>query len=563
MKRMVACALAGLILLSSFLFLTTPFDVSAIVRVASYTIGINDPFTSSKLKTESKKSIRSEGSTLLHADSTDKYYLLKPTTVSKVEGVIVDDDENYIPLNTYSASFKCATLYEGLVEDEKKLSMDKTSFVLDLTLPQIETEYAIEARFRFGYYIDITEDGYTSKAGSSNDFLNISVSGDVTVLDMDEPLFNLKDGTRRISLCYRYSPENEAYLVTLYVDGATRFIDYPVYELIPRVPANEFVEFENYGIHSVDINGNNRTYGATYNEVDRIEYNYEEVGVYQPSSSNYPDAFDRSGVSRYSLAVDEVYLAFGTSLPKGQTDGAYGDFTARTGASIRPSESLSGAGLRFAFRLDRAWYDALTEGASEIELGAYIVPEDFLSDGILNSEIVDTLKASKELLQVTTTSISERPELTSESDCGFYASIVNLREYNYARAFRAIAYLTVDGITYYSSPTERYSINEVARDMAASGLLDGDYAVMKDLIVEAYLNTVLVLDESGDPVVTEGYTPPYTVSVDENRLVTLTATGTFDLDTLQTILIGDRLLNTEECEKTELDGRTVTLRFTP
>ena len=552
MKRISTCFLAGLLLLGTVFFLSPPLGVFATREEPQ--VCIDDSFATSKLSVDKTNGIgkNNYGKTVTKVNSLDKYYLLQPKA-TLIQGFISDGEVGYLPIEAYSASFRGTTLFSQDFAIEEPI--DKTAFVFEIDFPKIETKYAIEASIRFDHgYFD--EYGNLESSGALRSFIDIKSSGDVFLSGHDEPLFNLKDGAHQLALSFRYSDEETAYLVTAYVNDAVCVIDSVWKPIASDAALLDFIENETKTFSALDVNGGNRIYGTFYNETD--DPYYEGLPIYEASSSHYPDAFDDGASSCYSLAIDRIYNAFGTCTPTHLKGSSAEYFSAYGGAAIRPANAKESAGLRFAFGIDKTYYQQISRDAESIEIGAYIIPEDYLQNGLLDSEVVEQLLSEHEILQVTASEFSESEDVTTSDRLGFYASIVDLKEYNYARAFRAIGYLKIDGRVYYSSASESRSANEVARRIAASGELDGRYAEMKEMIVETYLDTVAILDEACKPIATSGYDAPYRVTVSGKTTlsVTIESIDGFDLSRLKTIVIDGVLYNTKGCDAT-MSGETV------
>lgn len=850
MRKSLKKGLAGLTLLV-MLVLSVP--VSGIITLAEGSAPaaiLNKEFDTERISIDSKYAnvnVESGAENKTYPDSTDKYAYVRPSATSKVTGAISDGNGGYTALDAYNAIFRMDTVGDWKFTNAQNLDVlqNKDSFLLEVTFPKIETDFAVPVKLRFRYATAMNTEtgapGGTMTAGS--DIVTIDVNGNVCFLGTK--IANAKTETAHVSLSATYSATDKAYLVNVYVNGNLVLSEAKLTGFGGVVSAQAFHDTAAYGLYCVNINAYQKTYGTTYVDSGATtELGGESVKVYTATKGNYPNPFDANGNSRYSLAIDKVYLRFGTAelhnasnvgktvllaangnevagavavgnaacllnypvssgettaLPSGYTwydaasnvitsvpsslagtgkiaaylpvgdkviagsdftsddraavgadtsrfhyddalgkirlegnykvsdsdhnlDGAgngkdcniskqfpdfytqtktsaatltvkmtigygstemvpscllrlrtynwqgnynlfvitkegnisfangttyqltpdadaamtfkvqvqnkfdgngnvsgstmtidtwcngvyYGSkslattltlgqgvsgtdlgvvqfqhhggqitstptelyiddcwitidtqeddsaaygFSSYSGASIRPANDKASAGLRFGFRIDKDYYDALTKDASSVEVGAYIVPEDYLTDGVLDGDVIAALSESKELLKMTVSGFSASSDVSDEDTYGFYASIVNLKEHNYARAFRAIAYITVDGTTVYSTASESRSANEVARKMAESGALDGKYADMKGLITSTYLDTVAVLNSSCELVSVSGYTSPYNVTKTgtETILVRLEAIGEFDINTVKSIVIGDKVYNTSGC----------------
>ncbi len=215
-----------------------------------------------------------------------------------------------------------------------------------------------------------------------------------------------------------------------------------------------------------------------------------------------------------------------TAEEAGEPTAPAADIAPLSGAAIRVGESAETSGLRFAFTVNRAWFDAL-EG--EVTVGALIAPTDYLT--------VEFTKEALDAAEITYLDIVTDGKWnaeTTETDYCFYASIVDLKDANYARAFTAVAYVTTSEGTVYSARTESRSVYEVARKFAASA----DFATSspaKQERVKSYIDSVLALDPNTLAITPayEGYTSPYTVAWEDKEMTVSGAVAN-----IKTVLIG-------------------------
>ena len=239
-----------------------------------------------------------------------------------------------------------------------------------------------------------------------------------------------------------------------------------------------------------------------------------------------------------------------------------GKLTMEEGAAIRLDEPT---GLRFTARVNKAAADALSAAyGGEVSYGTLIVPQDmlevYLAEELFNSEGV---------LKVASSGFYG----TEGEDYIFRASIVNIKGYNYTRAFVGIAYVeTADGVIFAADyeGTAR-SVYEVAKALYADrqDTADDDYQYEIDgmyspytaqelaAVKTLYIDAVAEIDDKGYVGNAMYYTAPYSVETAESdgvKKVTVTSS-----EVIKTVIY-----NGERIPSTELsfgaDGKSVTFK---
>ena len=242
-----------------------------------------------------------------------------------------------------------------------------------------------------------------------------------------------------------------------------------------------------------------------------------------------------------------------------------GKLTMEEGAAIRLDEPT---GLRFTARVNKAAADALSAAyGGEVSYGTLIVPQDmlgvYLAEELFNSEGV---------LKVASSGFYG----TEGEDYIFRASIVNIKGYNYTRAFVGIAYVeTADGVIFAADyeGTAR-SVYEVAKALYADRKdsaddyyqyeIDGMYSpyTAEELaaVKTLYIDAVAEIDDNGYAGnATMYYTAPYSVETAESDGVkTVTVTSSEVIKTV--IYNGERIPSAEL--SFGADGKSVTFKAT-
>ena len=151
------------------------------------------------------------------------------------------------------------------------------------------------------------------------------------------------------------------------------------------------------------------------------------------------------------------------------------------------------AGLRFESRINKAYYDALPEGA-EVTVGTIIVPTDYLEAyGINNKNFTKAALDDLGIVYLDVVNSGWANAATADSDgyYKYYGSIVGIKEENLDREFSGIGYMTVktaDGeyTVYggYTAEDHSRSVSYVASKAIASGEYN-DYLDILQVLVKA------------------------------------------------------------------------------
>ena len=241
-----------------------------------------------------------------------------------------------------------------------------------------------------------------------------------------------------------------------------------------------------------------------------------------------------------------------------------GKLTMEEGAAIRLDEPT---GLRFTARVNKAAADALSAAyGGEVSYGTLIVPQDML-EGYSAEELFN----SEGVLKVASSGFYG----TEGEDYIFRASIVNIKGYNYTRAFAGIAYVeTADGVIFAADyeGTAR-SVYEVAKALYADRQdtaddyyqyeIDGMYSpyTAEELaaVKTLYIDAVAEIDDKGYAGNAMYYTAPYSVETAESDGVkTVTVTSSEVIKTV--IYNGERIPSAEL--SFGADGKSVTFTAT-
>ncbi len=180
------------------------------------------------------------------------------------------------------------------------------------------------------------------------------------------------------------------------------------------------------------------------------------------------------------------------------------------GASMRVDATAETSGLRFTYGIDKTWFNSL-EGA---KVGALIIPTDKLANGF-SAEALAELELNKDYLELSDIGFSSTASEADENTYVYYASLINLKAKNYARAFTGVGFVELaDGTRIYTGSQSR-SIYDVASGYTKSGDVTEAH---KPLITE-YMGKVVSLS-TVDGVVTmpeiANYTSPYALETTAN-----------------------------------------------
>ena len=192
------------------------------------------------------------------------------------------------------------------------------------------------------------------------------------------------------------------------------------------------------------------------------------------------------------------------------------------GASCR-IVSANDSGLRFKAEINRQKYEALAE-TSEVSVGIIIVPTEYIANagGYTHEKLLAAY--DKETGTVAKTGIIDKSY--TEEEIGDYevyaASIIDILDANYTRAFSGISYICVDG-TYSYAPYYKYANSRSVYDVANKAYNDRDengnseYSDEKLGYIGAFMDGVVDIQEKDGKLVnnnTEYYTSPFVFEED-------------------------------------------------
>lgn len=192
------------------------------------------------------------------------------------------------------------------------------------------------------------------------------------------------------------------------------------------------------------------------------------------------------------------------------------------GASCR-IVSANDSGLRFKAEINREKYEALAE-TSQVSVGIIIVPTEYITNagGYTHEKLLAAY--DKETGTIAKTGIIDKSY--TEEEIGDYevyaASIIEILDDNYTRAFSGISYICVDG-EYSYAPYCKYANSRSVYDVANKAYNDRDeeggskYSDEKLVYIGAFMDGVLDIQEKDGKLVnnnTEYYTSPFVFEED-------------------------------------------------
>ena len=212
------------------------------------------------------------------------------------------------------------------------------------------------------------------------------------------------------------------------------------------------------------------------------------------------------------------------------------------GASVRTDDP---SGLRFESVLDKEVYDVLTKAGYTVRFGTCILPAD-----LYNTDLEGAVQST--FTDVESLSYDESTGLYT-----YYTTLVNLKDQNYARAFAAVSYLTIekDGVvqtfrTSYRAQDHARSVRQVAASVMQSGE-NASMTEQQQAVIRYYMDAVVELTGGAETPVS-GYTSPYTVSVSGK---TLTITG--PVENIKSVIVDQRVYT----GGWQISGNTLTARL--
>ncbi len=175
-------------------------------------------------------------------------------------------------------------------------------------------------------------------------------------------------------------------------------------------------------------------------------------------------------------------------------------FAMVNGAQIRVyNDDMTNNGIRFVANISGADYAAITEGATNVSAGVFIMPEDFVDEyGALTeaNTVAGTAytwegkddQTGKKIIHVASTVVE------NGSDYQVKGSVVNMKTANLNRDYVGQAYICVDGTYYFADPmTDGRSTVTVAQKALINADTDAALAgdTEKQGCAKSYLSTYL------------------------------------------------------------------------
>lgn len=198
------------------------------------------------------------------------------------------------------------------------------------------------------------------------------------------------------------------------------------------------------------------------------------------------------------------------------------------GASIHLGGSRIESGIRFITTLSDsiiALAKTALDADKTVSYGTLIAPADYVAAvGSFTKAALDTLiPPDGRVAYVDVPAINSRRDSNNDGVYeSFSASLVNIREQNFSREFAAVAYVVIDGVTYYSA----YNTVDNARSIqqiAAALLENNAYAGNTEVL--AMLNAYASATDIDSPGFHPSYTPNEIELLDPSREYTVLFIG--------------------------------------
>ena len=354
--------------------------------------------------------------------------------------------------------------------------------------------YGSVATLTFSFTVARGDDPLTPHAVRFRD----AKSARSSIIEIDETGLRVNNSTQHVDIAPNSSAD--VVLVMNFVNkNATQ----------STLTLNTFVNGVSYGTYKM-------TYGCTVytntnSDIAILQFQHNQTSAVSYARATYLDNF------RFYQGIDTEVIPSVENL---------------SGASIRLDKNTDTSGLRFSFRIAKARYDELCS-KGDVEVGALIVPTDYLTDGKI-AALTHAAIGDAKALDMKVTGFSDE---STDTYYYFNASIVKILSQNYAREFTAVGYVKVGDTYYYSHTSDSRSVIDVALKYGNSA----EYAAAdadKKAIADAYRSKVVYLElASGESGVTatvlakEGYTAPYTVSYADGTL-SLSGAGVSGISTI-------------------------------
>lgn len=184
------------------------------------------------------------------------------------------------------------------------------------------------------------------------------------------------------------------------------------------------------------------------------------------------------------------------------------DLYISAGASVRTDEIVEDnevvgydTGIRFTANASADLIESLVETTGDTvsykagaELGMFIVPTSYINDytkdvkanGAIDYFTYFQSQKGKSKAQIAYTCDAE--DLDAENGVAYRVALTELLEKNYNRAYQSVAYYTLDGVTYYTEPSDSRTISQVidtALQATDVPFLDGQKTAMAGILERA------------------------------------------------------------------------------
>ena len=175
------------------------------------------------------------------------------------------------------------------------------------------------------------------------------------------------------------------------------------------------------------------------------------------------------------------------------------------GAAMRLDADPATSGLRFAFGVQKEYFDALTDA----KVGAIILPTDKLGGAEFSEAALLGLTEGEDYILMEDIGFNENAAEADEDTYAYYASLISIKEQNYARSFTAVGFVELsDGKRIYTGSQSR-SVYEVAANATASGDYEGEENAANKALLAGYLGKVVSLGADFTVGAIENYTSPF------------------------------------------------------
>ena len=184
------------------------------------------------------------------------------------------------------------------------------------------------------------------------------------------------------------------------------------------------------------------------------------------------------------------------------------DLYITAGASVRTDEKVEGnevvgydTGIRFTANASADLVESLVETTGDTvtyktgaELGMFIVPQSYMSDYtkyVKENDAIDYFdyfqsEKGKTKAQIAYTCNAE--DLDAVNGVTYRVAIMELLEKNYTRADQSVAYYTLNGVTYYTEPSDSRTVSQVidsALQATNVSFVDGQKSAMAGILERA------------------------------------------------------------------------------